>query len=245
MIKGVFIAWTTAATLAFCAEAQAASTYTFQFNGPGVSGEATVTVAPNGVGPADPNPLCGTAGNNPCRQDPPGALKILDISGTFTDTNNGLTIMNAAITGLVPINPANERDLTFDPAVPASLSFFDWTNEPTIHDALSYDNLFFPGGNPIDCDYPFSGTLLDPFGMMFTIAGGDTVGMWGYGNVPGNGLAYGVAVTDGVNEFDYTQFPGNIVLVPEPSTWAMMIAGLAGLGFAGYRSSRKGAQLAA
>lgn len=27
---------------------------------------------------------------------------------------------------------------------------------------------------------------------------------------------------------------------PEPSTWAMMIAGFAGLGFAGYRASRKG-----
>ena len=27
--------------------------------------------------------------------------------------------------------------------------------------------------------------------------------------------------------------------VPEPSTWAMMLAGFAGLGFAGYRASRK------
>jgi PEP-CTERM motif len=28
--------------------------------------------------------------------------------------------------------------------------------------------------------------------------------------------------------------------VPEPSTWAMMLLGFAGIGFAGYRSSRKG-----
>jgi hypothetical protein len=27
--------------------------------------------------------------------------------------------------------------------------------------------------------------------------------------------------------------------VPEPSTWAMMLAGFAGLGFVAYRSSRK------
>jgi PEP-CTERM motif len=33
--------------------------------------------------------------------------------------------------------------------------------------------------------------------------------------------------------------------VPEPSTWAMMLIGFAGLGFAGYRASRKGAALAA
>jgi hypothetical protein len=33
--------------------------------------------------------------------------------------------------------------------------------------------------------------------------------------------------------------------VPEPSTWAMMLLGLGGLGFAGYRRSRKAAALAA
>jgi hypothetical protein len=33
--------------------------------------------------------------------------------------------------------------------------------------------------------------------------------------------------------------------VPEPSTWAMMLLGFAGLGFAGYRSSRNAASIAA
>jgi len=33
---------------------------------------------------------------------------------------------------------------------------------------------------------------------------------------------------------------GAITSVPEPSTWAMMLAGFAGLGFAGYRASRRG-----
>jgi hypothetical protein len=33
--------------------------------------------------------------------------------------------------------------------------------------------------------------------------------------------------------------------VPEPSTWAMMALGFAGLAFAGYRRSRKGAAFAA
>ena len=32
---------------------------------------------------------------------------------------------------------------------------------------------------------------------------------------------------------------------PEPSTWAMMLLGFAGIGFAGYRASRKGAAAAA
>jgi hypothetical protein len=37
--------------------------------------------------------------------------------------------------------------------------------------------------------------------------------------------------------------PGIFVLggvVPEPSTWAMMLIGFAGLGFAGYRRARAG-----
>jgi hypothetical protein len=33
--------------------------------------------------------------------------------------------------------------------------------------------------------------------------------------------------------------------IPEPSTWAMMLLGFAGLGFVGYRSTRKAASIAA
>jgi hypothetical protein len=33
--------------------------------------------------------------------------------------------------------------------------------------------------------------------------------------------------------------------VPEPSSWAMMLVGFAGLGFAGYRASRRSAPLVA
>jgi hypothetical protein len=33
--------------------------------------------------------------------------------------------------------------------------------------------------------------------------------------------------------------------VPEPSTWVMMLIGFAGLGFTGYRASRKSAGLRA
>ncbi len=43
-------------------------------------------------------------------------------------------------------------------------------------------------------------------------------------------------------------FPPEITLVagvPEPSTWAMMLIGFAGLGFAGYRTSRKAVSVAA
>ena len=38
---------------------------------------------------------------------------------------------------------------------------------------------------------------------------------------------------------------GRIVATPEPSTWAMMLAGFAGLGFMGWRGSKKSASHAA
>ena len=40
-----------------------------------------------------------------------------------------------------------------------------------------------------------------------------------------------------VKEFDFS-VRGAISTVPEPSTWAMMLLGFAGLGFAGYRKAR-------
>jgi len=46
-------------------------------------------------------------------------------------------------------------------------------------------------------------------------------------------------------EFALTSESGSWALVPEPSTWAMMILGFAGLGFAGYRRTRKPVSIAA
>ena len=191
---------------------------TVSFYGLGINGSANFTIVPN-VSPPDPNPLCGTAGNNPCRTDPPGAYKITNVTGTFSDANIG--IVNASITGLVPINPANERDPTFDGLVPASLSFIDPAG-------LSYNNLFFANGSPIDCDFPFSGTLLDVFGTAFTITGGDTVNFWGDGNYNFGPLTYGVGVTEEGNPvpLDY-QFAG--ISVPEPLTLSLFSAGLFGV----------------
>ena len=47
---------------------------------------------------------------------------------------------------------------------------------------------------------------------------------------------------EGSGTFTGTMTP--IISVPEPSTWAMALLGFAGLGFLGYRTSRKGASIA-
>src|SRR5271168_4994349 len=100
-----------------------AAVYDFYFSGDGFSGGGTFTVVPD-VSPPDPNPDCGMPGQNPCRSDPPGAFKVVGVTGAFADPSAGIS--KAAITGLVPINPADERDSTFDPLVPTSLSFIDY-----------------------------------------------------------------------------------------------------------------------
>ena len=62
-----------------------------------------------------------------------------------------------------------------------------------------------------------------------------------------------LGVTPGVYEWtwgtganqNFTLDIGVTPAVPEPSTWAMMLFGFAGLGYAGHRASRKSAALAA
>ena len=199
----------------------------FNVGGLGFSATGTFTIEPN-VSPADPNPLCGTAGQNPCRADPPGAWRIVAVSGTFTDARIGL--YNAAITSLIPIAPTNEHDPVFDPLVPTSLSYLDA--------GLSYNNLFFPDGSPIDCAYPFLGTYLDVFGAAFAITGGKTVNIWGDGNEgPGGALTYGVAVGQGSSVLDY-QFDGVDMGVPEPISIALFGVGLAGVSMVRRRRRR-------
>jgi hypothetical protein len=44
----------------------------------------------------------------------------------------------------------------------------------------------------------------------------------------------------GFGDYNGGQY-GFLLTVPEPSTWAMMLLGFAGLGFAGYRATRSSA----
>jgi hypothetical protein len=60
-----------------------------------------------------------------------------------------------------------------------------------------------------------------------------------------DGVHFGYVTTFGpeVLQYGYNQTPGEAIAtgssVLEPSTWAMMLLGFAGLGLAGYRASRR------
>lgn len=208
-----------------------ADTIPFTFTGNGFAGSGFLTTVLN-VAPPDPNPLCGTAGNDPCRTDPPGAYAITGISGTFTSPDNN--IFGAAITGLVPTNPTGERGPVFDALVPVSMSWYDDATG-----SLSYSNLYYPAGSPVVCaDWDLYGSLLDVYGVAFTVEGGYTAVLWGDGIYEDAiGPTYGLKVTDG-DRVIIDQFDGvSMSTVPEPATLTLVALGLGALG--GFAARRR------
>lgn len=130
------------------ASAAMADDINFSFNGGGITVSGTFTVGPSSV---------------------PGAEEITHISGTFSDSNVGVS---GTITGLYqPVSYVNTI-----PGVAFTTG------------GLSYDDLFYPGGSsPADCaGYPFAGGKLDIFGVAFDISGpGGYVGdIWSNGYLP-------------------------------------------------------------
>ena len=112
---------------------------------------------------------------------------------------------------------------------------------------ITYDNLFWPGGaSPTAFTFDGSGSVFDIYGLMFGIGGGRVVDLFsnGVGNGQGDAV-FGVVVATPDTALDTSVSGGISLSTPEPSTWAMMILGFAGLGFAGYRTSRKAAAIAA
>jgi hypothetical protein len=193
----------------------AANTFAFNFNGPGVSGTIDLTY--------------GAATDAKY----PQAFEVTGISGTFSDSNNGLNIVNAPIGLLVPINHAAPEAANL--RAPNDFSKFAVAaGLPAQNNgSLSYDNLYYPGGSPQTAsDYPPHGGFLDIYGLMFNIGGGRVVNFWSNGvfSETGTGPAdYGVAVATQDTALDYVS--GGVAAVPEPSTYAFMLAGLGVLGW--------------
>jgi hypothetical protein len=161
----------------------------------------------------------------------PQAFEVTGISGTFTDTNNGLNIVNAPIGSLVPITHDTPEPTNL--LAPNDFSRFAVTAglPPENNGFLTYDNLFYPGGSPQTAsDYPVSGGFLDIYGLLFEIGGGRVVDFWSNGDFSGTGtgpIDYGVAVATHAAALDYVS--GGVSLTPEPSTIALIGGGLLGL----------------
>jgi hypothetical protein len=185
-----------------------ASTVVLTFEGPGVSGTIELTY--------------GSATDAKY----PQAFEVTGISGMFSDTNNGLSIINAPVGPLEPIKHDTPEPTNL--LAPNDFSRFAVASglPPVSNGFLTYDNLYYPGGSPQTAsDYPLHGGFLDIYGLMFDIGGGRVVDFWSNGTISGSGAGpiYGVAVATSANALDYV---GGVSLAPEPNTLALLGGGL-------------------
>ena len=172
--------------------------------------------------------------------------KITGISGMISDSSSNINITNE------PVSPTHPYALNLwtpsnNPLAPADFSYNPVEKE------FTYDNLVWPGGSAVVCSgFNSSGTLLDVFGVLFTLKNGDYVDLWGNGltgglepGFPFTPGGYGIGIYDPKTGHEDYLAAGVILTVPEPGTWAMAGLGFLGLGLAGLRRTRRPAEVAA
>jgi PEP-CTERM motif len=191
-----------------------ASTFDFNFAGPGVSGTVELTY--------------GAATDAKY----PQAFEVTGISGTFSDSNNGLNIVNATIGPLQPIKHDTPEPTNL--LAPHDFSRFAVAAglDPMSNGFLTYDNLFYPGGSPQTAsDYPLHGGFVDIYGLLFDIGGGRVVDFWSNGDLSGTGagpIDYGVGVATPAIALDYVG-GGVVSATPEPGALGLLGSGMLGM----------------
>ena len=183
---------------------------------------------------------------------PVSFTSVGNIIGTASLNNNGTAQLYeqccAGITGTFDGN-FSPGDIVFytDKSGPLTLAF---DTPVQIAGAQILDNVYGPFTAQIEA---FSGkTLLGTFsesGVTTTSADGSAIFL-GVEDLSEGITSVEFSITEAPEGRPLTDFAINQVTlqarsVPEPSTWAMMLLGFAGLGYAGYRSTRKAVPIVA
>ncbi len=160
----------------------------------------------------------------------PNAFEVTAISGTFSDSNNGLNIVNAPIGALIAVT--HDAPEPTNLLAPNDFSRFAVASglPPENSGFLTFDNLFWPGGSPQTAsDYPFHGGFLDIYGLMFSIGNGRVVDFWSNGVTGPGGPDYGVGVATSDRALDYVSGGVAAAAVPEPGSLWLLGGALLGL----------------
>lgn len=155
------------------------------------------------------------------------------------------TLTAATFNGLAGMDPSKSFDFSFDPFVPTGGNFAEIFF--TVYNATTFAPVFtetFLSSGVTDINMP-PGTLSPDtsyfdeliFSTRTEISDPPCVG-----SDPGQCPGLGELGWDSRTE---TFFTTGAAAVPEPATWAMILIGFAGLGFASYRGARRTAALAA
>jgi PEP-CTERM motif len=141
-----------------------------------------------------------------------GSYPPFDVPGTVTGEISGLTD-----------NSTSMAEHVFIDSFPANLALGFATPLDTIGDSLlfGFNSFTVSHGQIVDALYLAQNNIY-PYSLFLNV-------------FDGNSLTGSILTTGNLSGLDGITFTA----VPEPSTWAMMLLGFAGLGFAGYRQRRK------
>jgi PEP-CTERM motif len=151
-----------------------------------------------------------------------------DLTGlTYQGTNGGPKGLLNPSGGLIAVG-SGEEDFYLVPTISGPGTFGSGGFTPpssTTGDPVDMSDPFLgvPQGYVSDSNLAGTSTFLNQTFSSLGVTPGNYTWFWG----------------TGANQDFMLHIPAPGTVIPEPSTWAMMLLGFAGLGFAGYRASRK------
>jgi choice-of-anchor A domain-containing protein len=192
------------------------------------------------------------------------------LPNSLADYTNPLTALSTQLSGLTATSGTSFVNGKFNAGSNTGIVVFDISGLTLASDLVNHDISFTGGKGVTSYVINVIGNFTDPSSTHFNVDQEDALfnfenattvnlGQWGAsilapdaavkiasgGNIEGSLFAQ--SFLGGGELHNNNLFNGALptAAVPEPSTWAMLLAGFAGLGFLGWRRARKGAAAAA